>query len=108
MADKVKDEAPEVVATEAAEAPATPADEGATIGDLADLGDAMSSAPGADTVDVAAAPIEPEIDAQGRAYATGKRKNAVARVWIKPGSGKNHTSTKLLRLFFRGNNDGVT
>ncbi|MBK4722499.1 30S ribosomal protein S9 [Azospirillum sp. YIM DDC1] len=28
------------------------------------------------------------MDAQGRAYATGKRKDAVARVWIKPGSGK--------------------
>ena len=27
-------------------------------------------------------------DAQGRAYSTGKRKNAIARVWIKPGSGK--------------------
>ena len=31
---------------------------------------------------------EPKRDAQGRSYATGKRKNAVARVWIKPGSGK--------------------
>ncbi len=31
---------------------------------------------------------EPKIDSQGRAYATGKRKTAVARVWIKPGSGK--------------------
>ena len=30
---------------------------------------------------------EPKIDAHGRAYATGKRKNAVARVWIKPGRG---------------------
>ena len=29
-----------------------------------------------------------KIDKLGRAYATGKRKNAVARVWIKPGSGK--------------------
>lgn len=29
-----------------------------------------------------------KLDAQGRAYATGKRKDAVARVWIKPGSGK--------------------
>ncbi len=29
-----------------------------------------------------------EIDAQGRAYATGRRKDAVARVWLKPGSGK--------------------
>jgi small subunit ribosomal protein S9 len=35
-----------------------------------------------------AAPREPQIDAQGRAYATGKRKNAVARVWIKPGKGQ--------------------
>ena len=35
------------------------------------------------------APIrEKEIDAQGRAYATGRRKNAVARVWVKPGTGK--------------------
>ncbi|HEY4134732.1 MAG TPA: 30S ribosomal protein S9 [Alphaproteobacteria bacterium] len=31
---------------------------------------------------------EPTIDKQGRAYATGKRKNAIARVWIKPGKGK--------------------
>ena len=31
---------------------------------------------------------EPQIDAQGRAYATGKRKNAIARVWIKPGKGQ--------------------
>ncbi|HZZ36612.1 MAG TPA: 30S ribosomal protein S9 [Caulobacteraceae bacterium] len=36
--------------------------------------------------DVAAA-REPVIDKHGRAYATGKRKNAVARVWIKPGKG---------------------
>ena len=42
----------------------------------------------------AAAPVstmplrEQEIDAQGRAYATGRRKDAVARVWLKPGSGK--------------------
>ncbi len=31
---------------------------------------------------------EQKLDAQGRAYATGKRKNAVARVWIKPGKGQ--------------------
>ncbi len=35
------------------------------------------------------APVyEQKLDAQGRAYATGKRKDAVARVWVKPGSGK--------------------
>ena len=35
------------------------------------------------------APLREQIlDAQGRAYATGRRKDAVARVWLKPGSGK--------------------
>ena len=34
-----------------------------------------------------AAPTEPQIDGLGRAYATGKRKNAVARVWLKRGAG---------------------
>ena len=32
--------------------------------------------------------VKPQIDSLGRAYATGKRKNAIARVWIKAGSGK--------------------
>ena len=35
----------------------------------------------------APAPAVQKIDAQGRAYATGKRKNAIAKVWIKPGKG---------------------
>ena len=43
---------------------------------------------------------EPVRDAQGRAYATGKRKNAVARVWIKPGSGKILVNTKSVEVFF--------
>lgn len=38
--------------------------------------------------EVVAAPREPVRDELGRSYATGKRKDAVARVWIKPGSGK--------------------
>lgn len=37
---------------------------------------------------IAAVVREQEIDAQGRAYATGRRKDAVARVWLKPGTGK--------------------
>ena len=41
-----------------------------------------------------------KFDAQGRAYATGKRKNAVARVWIKPGSGKILVNTKNVEVFF--------
>jgi small subunit ribosomal protein S9 len=51
-----------------------------------------------------AAPAAPQyvqkLDAQGRAYATGKRKNAVARVWIKPGAGKILVNTKAVEVFF--------
>ncbi len=60
-----------------------------TLNDLADLADLGSIA---ETPAAPAAPTTPlraqEIDKQGRAYATGRRKDAVARVWIKPGSGK--------------------
>ena len=41
-----------------------------------------------------------KLDAQGRAYATGKRKNAIARVWIKPGSGKITVNGKTYDAFF--------
>jgi small subunit ribosomal protein S9 len=47
-----------------------------------------------------AAPPEPKIDAQGRAYATGKRKNAVARVWIKPGNGRITVNGRDSEQFF--------
>jgi small subunit ribosomal protein S9 len=50
---------------------------------LADLKTLTQLAPA-----VAPAVAEPKLDKQGRAYATGKRKDAVARVWIKPGSGR--------------------
>ena len=43
---------------------------------------------------------EPKIDALGRAYATGKRKDAVARVWIKPGSGKVTVNGRELEVYF--------
>jgi small subunit ribosomal protein S9 len=41
-----------------------------------------------------------KLDRQGRAYATGKRKNAVARVWLKPGGGKIEVNTKQFEVFF--------
>ena len=49
-----------------------------------------AEAPAAPTPPVQeAAPLrEQQLDKQGRAYATGRRKDAVARVWLKPGSGK--------------------
>ena len=49
----------------------------------------------------AEAPVhEKKVDAQGRAYATGKRKNAVARVWIKPGKGTITVNTRAVEVFF--------
>ena len=73
-------------------------DEKNTVSDLADLkdiagdapeGDAAAAAEGVAEVTVAStAPLrEQEVDQFGRAYATGRRKDAVARVWIKPGKG---------------------
>jgi small subunit ribosomal protein S9 len=51
-----------------------------------------------------AAPEAPKhvqkLDKQGRAYATGKRKNAVARVWLKPGSGKIVINEKTIDVYF--------
>jgi len=41
-----------------------------------------------------------KLDPQGRAYATGKRKDAVARVWIKPGPGKALVNGKALDSYF--------
>ncbi|WP_297616370.1 30S ribosomal protein S9 [uncultured Roseicyclus sp.] len=45
-------------------------------------------------------PRMPVRDALGRTYATGKRKNAVARVWIKPGSGKVVVNGKEMAAYF--------
>ena len=47
-----------------------------------------------------AAPREPIRDELGRSYATGKRKDAVARVWIKPGSGKMVVNGKEYAAYF--------
>ncbi|MCB9993695.1 MAG: 30S ribosomal protein S9 [Hyphomicrobiaceae bacterium] len=54
-----------------------------TLNTLEDLG-----ATGMATAEVSAPVHVQKIDAEGRAYATGKRKDAVARVWVKPGSGR--------------------
>ncbi len=51
-----------------------------------------------------AAPEAPKyvkkVDKLGRAYATGKRKDAVARVWIKPGAGKVIVNTREVEVYF--------
>ncbi len=62
--------------------------------DFSALADLKAAAP------VAAVVREPKIDAQGRSYATGKRKNAIARVWVKPGSGKITVNGRTLEVYF--------
>jgi small subunit ribosomal protein S9 len=63
---------------------------------LDDLKAAVSAAPAV----AEAAPRAPQRDKQGRSYATGKRKDAVARVWIKPGSGKVTVNGKDINTYF--------
>jgi len=65
-----------------------------TVNSLEDLGSVVAAAQ-------PAAPVyEQKLDAQGRAYATGKRKNAIARVWIMPGNGKITVNGKEFNHFF--------
>ncbi|MFA6218768.1 MAG: 30S ribosomal protein S9 [Erythrobacter sp.] len=65
---------------------------GDTVTDLADLKDIAEGVPQGDAAEIARTaevPLrEQELDKQGRAYATGRRKDATARVWLKPGTGK--------------------
>ena len=66
-----------------------------TINSLEDLGASNVAAVAND------APVHVQkLDKEGRAYATGKRKNAIARVWIKPGAGKITVNGKEFNSFF--------
>ncbi|MGE4431350.1 MAG: 30S ribosomal protein S9 [Sphingobium sp.] len=79
---------------------------------LSDLGNLTTGAP-AEAAAVAEAPVAPaapvvsetplrqqEIDQFGRAYATGRRKDAVARVWVKPGTGKVTVNGRDQEIYF--------
>jgi small subunit ribosomal protein S9 len=70
-----------------------------TLSSLQDLKTATVAA-AADAVQQEAPRYVQKLDPQGRAYATGKRKNAVARVWIKPGSGKVVVNGRSLETYF--------
>lgn len=70
------------------------ADQKTTLSDLASLKTVGATAA------PAAVPAEPKLDAQGRAYATGRRKDAVARVWVRPGTGKITVNGRALEVYF--------
>ena len=77
-----------------------------SVGSFADLKELTGDAPApeGDAPAIPKAPPAPlreqEIDAQGRAYATGRRKDAVARVWLKPGSGKITVNGRDQEVYF--------
>ena len=78
-----------------------------SLSDLAALtgGEAPGGQTGAATAPLgdfaSAAPLREKIvDAQGRAYATGRRKDAVARVWLKPGSGRITVNGRDQEVYF--------
>ncbi|APF37339.1 30S ribosomal protein S9 [Chelatococcus daeguensis] len=66
-----------------------------TLQSLSDLGQAVAPQAAPE------APVhEQKLDKLGRAYATGKRKDAIARVWIKPGAGKIVVNDRELDVYF--------
>lgn len=97
--------ATETPAVEETAAEAAPAEEAKAekVTDLADLGNIAGDAPQADAAAIAAssAPLrQQELDKQGRAYATGRRKDAVARVWVKPGKGTVTVNGRDQEIYF--------
>lgn len=63
--------------------------------DLSSLADMITATP------AQAHPVhERKVDSKGRSYATGKRKNAIARVWIKPGTGKITVNGRVVEVYF--------
>jgi len=80
------------------------ADETNTVSDLADLKEIAGDAPQGDAAVIAAKADVPlrdqELDQFGRAYATGRRKDAAARVWVKPGTGKVTVNGRDQEVYF--------
>ena len=71
-----------------------------TLADLADIVAAQQAAVGIAPATTDRPKVEPRRDALGRSYATGRRKNAVARVWIKPGKGEITVNDKKVVQYF--------
>jgi small subunit ribosomal protein S9 len=71
-----------------------------TLTSLDELKGTVEAGDGATPLAMDDTPREPVRDALGRSYATGKRKESVARVWIKPGSGKVTVNGKDMSAYF--------
>ena len=67
------------------------------VNSLEELGTVAEGTPAAVELEITREPVRDDL---GRAYATGKRKDAIARVWIKPGSGKVTVNGKTMDVYF--------
>jgi small subunit ribosomal protein S9 len=78
------------------------ADKKETVTDLKDLAGAVDTPEAAAPAEAAndAPKREKKVDEHGRAYGTGRRKDAVARVWVKPGSGKVTVNGRDQSIYF--------
>ena len=75
----------------------------ADLNSLEELGGALGDAENTADASISAESVpvyEQKLDAQGRAYATGKRKDAIARVWVKPGTGRITVNQKDFDAYF--------
>ena len=106
MADKKKSladlgaltsETPEAPAVETTETPSAEAGDGETATAAVEAPEAPVSTQGPQ---IQAILREQQLDKHGRAYATGRRKDAVARVWLKPGSGKIVINEREQEVYF--------
>ena len=66
---------------------------------MADLKEALQGLK-PDAAAAAAVAVQPKIDGKGRAYATGRRRDAVARVWLKPGIGRVIVNDRDIKEYF--------
>ena len=80
--------------------PSTRPDATRTLADLKDLVAAAQTGSGEGGAPEGGPAHEPKRDAQGRSYATGRRKNAVARVWVEPGKGEITVNGKRVGAYF--------
>src|SRR5690606_27019251 len=68
---------------------------------MTDLKDLAGAVEGTVAAPISSTPLREKIvDKQGRAYATGRRKDAVARVWLKPGTGKITVNGRDQEVYF--------
>ena len=108
MSDDDREDRSEGEQPQGREAGQTGTQRGATFQGLASLRQALTQARPTPTGPAAVPPtmaqipedVQPKRDALGRSYATGKRKNAVARVWIRPGNGKIEVNGRDSPVYF--------